>query len=669
MPHLINFKRLFPLAAFLLFGSIAVMVWQNQNSHQRELVLRHAETTAEQIRIRIKGFMMARMASIEILAQRWVERRPPDFSHQRFLQFASAFHAHYAGFKGINWIDPQGTIQWVYPEEENSNAKGKVVSRHSDLGYREIFEKAGRDLLRTMTPCVELFQGGLGFEIFWPLIHEDKIQGYLSGVFQIDLIMDICLAENIRNDFRVCIYEDNRLIYTNGNLGIKTPAKNKLAASRTIHFSDKTWQLDLEPRADLYTPKGLRNLPLLIFDLSVATALAFLLHLLFERIRMYRVERDRALREVISRKQTEEALLETEKRFRDLVENSLTGISIIQDNRVVYQNPEQERLLGPLPRSPKFTDIENIHSEDIEKIESFYSKITSGDFGNLETDFGFYPKGGTEDNHEMKWVHCMASSIEYQGREAILINMMDITRTKELEHLLRISDKMTSLGRVAAGIAHEIRNPLSGINIYLNTLAKIYNRGDDLEKINGIIRQMQSASNKIESIIKRVMDFSKPGKPKLVLTDINGPIEEAVSLSSVTLRKRGIEIENILDVNLPRCQVDYQLIEQVILNLLTNAAESMKNLDGRKKIEVVTSRKGANIIVSVSDTGPGVPEELADKVFDPFYTTKDGSTGIGLSLCHRIVSDHGGSLTLFKSKWGGAKFTIEIPIEKGTKQR
>ena len=266
----------------------------------------------------------------------------------------------------------------------------------------------------------------------------------------------------------------------------------------------------------------------------------------------------------------------------------------------------------------------------------------------------------------MKWVYCRASSIEYEGEEAILVNMMDITRPKEMEHLLRIQDKMTSLERVAAGIAHEIRNPLSGINIYLNTLEKIYERAESLDKVKQILRQVKSASNKIESVIRRVMDFSKPGAPKFVLTDINKPIEEAIELSSVTFRKRGIKIEKALAEGLLLCQADARLIEQVVLNLITNAAEAMKEMDGDKRIKVTSSVENDSIQVRVSDSGTGVSPEEEDKIFDPFYGTKNGSTGIGLSIARRIVTDHGGILRVSGSEWGGAEFIIEIPIKEQT---
>jgi PAS domain S-box-containing protein len=374
------------------------------------------------------------------------------------------------------------------------------------------------------------------------------------------------------------------------------------------------------------------------------------------------------LQDITGRKRAEKALSESEKRFRDLIESSLIGISIIQDNQVVYQNPEQERLLGPLPRSPKLADSESIHPDDVEKVREFYQKIISGEVQIQETDFRFYPMDEDGNKLDMKWVHCRASTIEYGGKKGILINMMDVTRTKQLEDFLRIQDKMSSLGRVAAGIAHEIRNPLSGINIYLGTLEKMYDKEDNLEKVKQIFGQLKSASDKIESVIRRVMDFSKPGEPKLVLTDINEPIEEAINLSSVTLRKRGIKLEKTLAGDLQPCPADPHLIEQVILNLITNAAEAMKNVDGAKIIEVTSSMENNLITVKICDSGPGIPSHLREKIFDPFYTTKNGSTGIGLSLSHRIITDHGGSFNVASSKWGGAEFRIEIPTKRGIDQ-
>jgi PAS domain S-box-containing protein len=356
------------------------------------------------------------------------------------------------------------------------------------------------------------------------------------------------------------------------------------------------------------------------------------------------------------------ALLQSEDKYRTIFETTGTATVIIEeDTTISLANKEFEKLSSytkeEVEDKKSWTDFV-AHKDDLDRMMAYHSaRRIDPNRAPRNYEYKFIDKHGT-----VKEVFATLAVIP--GTKKSVGSFLDITRAKEMEHLLRIQDKMTSLGRVAAGIAHEIRNPLSGINIYLNTLEKIYDRAESLDKVKQILRQIQSASSKIESVIKRVMDFSKPSEPKLILTDINPPIEEAINLSSATLRKSGIQIEKALAKDLPLCYADPLLIEEVILNLITNATEAMKNVNGDKKIDVTSSVKNDRIIVTVSDSGPGVTPDLKDKIFDPFYSTKNGSTGIGLSINHRIITDHGGSLRVSTSKLGGAEFVIEIPIKE-----
>jgi len=160
------------------------------------------------------------------------------------------------------------------------------------------------------------------------------------------------------------------------------------------------------------------------------------------------------------------------------------------------------------------------------------------------------------------------------------------------------------------------------------------------------------------------MDFAKPAEPKLALIQINKPIKDALNLTAVTLRKSGISIETNLDGRLPACYADPNLIEVAVLNLINNAAEAMARMEIGKEIKVSSGTSGTDIFIDVSDSGPGVPRGLRNKIFDPFFTTKNDGTGIGLSLCHRIISDQKGTFSVADSALGGARFRIEIPIRK-----
>jgi PAS domain S-box-containing protein len=361
---------------------------------------------------------------------------------------------------------------------------------------------------------------------------------------------------------------------------------------------------------------------------------------------------------IIEREKAEEELLTSERRFRKWIENSLTGISIVQDNQVVYQNKEQERLLGPLPRSHVLGDYENIHPDDLGRVKKLSHDFFAGQSEALDVEFRYSLKG---DPDQSIWIHCRAHNIEYRQKKAVLVNMMDTTQIKELEKMLLVQDRMASLGRVAAGIAHEIRNPLSGINIYVNTFQKLIQKDESPEKIQSVTQQILAASRKIESVIRRVMDFSKPGKPNYIVTDVNQPVQEALNLTAVTLRKSNIHLEQQLGENLPKCRLDPQQIEEVVLNLLNNAVDAIRSSTGEKRIKVTTSLEDKHVMLRVLDSGPGIDIADKDRVFDPFVTSKSDSTGIGLSICQRIISDHGGTVAIQTSPWGGAEFCISIP--------
>ena len=370
----------------------------------------------------------------------------------------------------------------------------------------------------------------------------------------------------------------------------------------------------------------------------------------------------------VARKHSEEALQESEERFRTLVENLPVGICIVQDNKIIYQNPELQKLYPRLSEKSLNKLIGHVHPDDVEKVINSYQGLLAGRSTSVEADFRFYPIAKSHRDTDLRWVQCRASLFHYRGQGALLVNIVDITRAKEMEHILRVKSKMVSLGRVAAGIAHEIRNPLTGINSYLYTVEDLLDSDtidpDSMQMIKKIVGQIQLASNKIESVIKRVLDFSRPGAPAMGLINVNQSLEAAIKLSAVSLRKKGIKIDKLLDSDLPECYGDAHLIEQVILNLVDNAVKAMDNNDAQKKIAIKSYSKNNKIYVQISDNGPGIPQVIRDKIFDPFFTTETDGSGIGLAISQRIVNDHNGSISVNGNPWGGADFTIELPVEK-----
>jgi PAS domain S-box-containing protein len=361
------------------------------------------------------------------------------------------------------------------------------------------------------------------------------------------------------------------------------------------------------------------------------------------------------------------ALQASEKRFGHLVESLPDGVLILQEQRVVYENPAAVDILGVLADKKIAETFDCLHPEDRSSVSQGYRRLLEGRPDIFEAEFRLYRDSGNL-GRTMYWLRGRANLFEYLGAPAILVLVLDVTRSKEIERMLSIRSKMHSLGRVAAGVAHEIRNPLTGINSFLFSLRNLAESDEleagDLETLREISANLQTASDKIERVIRRVLDFAKPGLPRLERICLNEAVREAALLSATILRKNGIVLNLQLMEGLPDCRGDQQLLEQVVLNLIDNAAQILGGFDGRKIIEVKTFYAEDRLVLTVSDTGPGVPEEHRADIFDPFFTTRSNGSGIGLSLTHRIITDHGGVVMVDRSALGGAEFRVVLPVCK-----
>ena len=312
---------LLPAATLLLFGVIALLLWEHQNRHDRELVQRYVETSVEQVRIRIEGLMNARLASLELMAERWVERKPPNFSRQRFQNFAQALYKNYPGYAAICWIDPAGTVQWVFPESAHIPAVDQGLA--GNLPRPDLDDGHGNEVV--ITPCVFSRQGRSYFHAVRVMRYDHRLQGYLGGFFSVDQLMALCLTKELRNDFLVDVAEAGRTIYRHGypgRPGAEGPAADAAdapGAVSEVRFGEKGWQVALTLNRRAYRSDLKKNFGLLAFGLLLAAGLSLLLHLLMRRMILYKASRDQAMLEVRERQQTQAALRENEKELQALL--------------------------------------------------------------------------------------------------------------------------------------------------------------------------------------------------------------------------------------------------------------------------------------------------------------------------------------------------------------
>jgi signal transduction histidine kinase len=234
---------------------------------------------------------------------------------------------------------------------------------------------------------------------------------------------------------------------------------------------------------------------------------------------------------------------------------------------------------------------------------------------------------------------------------------------KELDQLhfqqMERADRLASVGEMAAGIAHEIKNPLTGIAAAITIIKDDFNPDDPkTEIINEVLEQI----TRLDKTVNDLLFFGKPSQPEPTFTNINMLVEKTLMFASQHRSGKEIEKRLELDETLPAVYVDPKQIQQVFLNLILNAFQAMQNGGMVTVGTSMVERDGKPWArVSIADTGPGIPEQILSKIFTPFFTTKAQGTGLGLAICHKLVTQHGGHISVTSEDGKGTVFTIDLP--------
>jgi nitrogen fixation/metabolism regulation signal transduction histidine kinase len=241
--------------------------------------------------------------------------------------------------------------------------------------------------------------------------------------------------------------------------------------------------------------------------------------------------------------------------------------------------------------------------------------------------------------------------------------MEDLKTSKEK---LVIAERIAAWQEIARRLAHEIKNPLTPIQMAMDTLRKSYKKQhpEFAEILDESTTTVLEEADRLKRIVAEFSDFARMPKPEFGRVDLNDVIRGSLALYKDSTPR----VEAKLDPKLPELDADKGQMNQVLLNLVENGRDALGARDSGR-VTVTTKRGDApdRLTLIVEDNGPGVPSELKDKVFAPYFTTKHakGGTGLGLAIVHRIVSDHGGRITINDAPGGGAKFTIELPLRNG----
>lgn len=375
--------------------------------------------------------------------------------------------------------------------------------------------------------------------------------------------------------------------------------------------------------------------------------------------------------------------------FRALIEGLPLGIVVTRDHRIVFFNLSAVTCL-------RWADPDMYLGRDFSQFFPPEARASLGKADELLdlTHFGEL-KLSTGDGSSSITADVQSVGIEFEGARAILFAIRDVTDVHRMEQDLRQAQRLEAIGRLAAGIAHEINTPIQFVGDNASFLARVFadvsaylsfceeniasdaraavaNRKDELDVAFAQEQAPRAAANILEGvdrvakIVSAMKAYAHPGDGKKSLSDLNRAIETTVVVATNEWKQVATVVTEFGDIPLVPCRLGE--LNQVFLNLIVNAAhaiEAKKSANGKGQITIRTSVESNTVIIAIGDDGTGIPPEIRDRVFDPFFTTKEvgRGTGQGLSIARRVVVDqHGGMLDLTSEVGEGTTFFIRLPV-------
>ncbi len=347
-----------------------------------------------------------------------------------------------------------------------------------------------------------------------------------------------------------------------------------------------------------------------------------------------------------------ERIQKSEKQYRYLFNAIGAGLAILDErNRFIFVNSAFETLCGysqkQLLKKRQFTDFFDKDSEQYPDLIDALHQMKS----SLEISFI---------DHQDEIKHVFITITRQSETSDCIVTIMDMTQQKELERRLYQSEELAAIGELSAGIAHEIRNPLVAIT---NSVSLLEDEPQISEEGQQLLDIVKEESNHLAVIVEDFLKYARPKKPNLELIEINQFLRDIVN------RYRDWDDNNVnwveeYDADIPDVMIDHHQIQQVLTNLFLNGLDAMLN-EGtfQIKTQLESQKRKKWIKICISDSGIGIEKEEIKKIFQPFYSTKDKGTGMGLAICRRILNQHGGEISVESQINKGTRFTLRFPIK------
>jgi two-component system sensor histidine kinase DctS len=555
-----------------------------------------------------------------------------------------------SGLTRVLWLDADGNEAGAMPPLSGAHLIGETRGAVPAESTFRLARATGR---RVYGPTYEVAGGGQQFEVHVPVYSQSAFLGVAVGMYSLQDLVVRELPWWFSERYRVSVLDAE---------GREIAAKSKVAPLSderryTMAFDPPGHGLTLQITA--YQGET-RWVPVLLMA-SITLLSAIIVWSIWQ------------LRRQLGRRQAAEQALRSESLFRRAMEDSLlTGLRARDlDGRITYVNPAfcrmvgygAEELIGLTPPMPYWDPAHR------ERIQEVHDQIMRGGTPPEGIELRLRRKNG----ERLDALIFEAPLIDAAGRHTGWMgSMLDITEQKRARELARQQDerlqatsRLITMGEMASTLAHELNQPLAAIASY-NTgcLNRLEADTIDRPELKEIHTRLGRQARRAGEIIRRVHGFVRRSEPKRELLDLNAVIREAVGLIEADARKRRVRIDTDLTPHLPDIPADPVMIEQVIVNLVRNGMDAMREQPPeRRTVAIATREEGGHLVVRVADRGSGIAPETARRLFEPFFTTKSEGMGMGLNICRSIAELHRGRLGFETNPDGGTIFILSLPVE------
>ncbi|MFA9558392.1 ATP-binding protein [Evansella sp. AB-rgal1] len=337
----------------------------------------------------------------------------------------------------------------------------------------------------------------------------------------------------------------------------------------------------------------------------------------------------------------------SENLYHQIVENSPDGIMVEKDGQLIYANKATADLYGKANK-------EDLIGEEVSDIFiQQEDSLIKDPVLEQEEDSTAEEKSIEKKDGSIVSIETIEKPLLYKGEPATQIMVRDITYRKQVEELINNSEKLSVAGQLAAGVAHEIRNPLTGIKGFIQLLKS--SATENIQYYDIVLSEVE----RISEIVSEFLYLAKPEIPVVTKSDILVMVNEVIVLLNTQAIMNNVEIKTEYSMDIPTIQCESNQIKQVLINILKNAIEVMPN---GGEIHVSIDKIDNNVMIVIADQGKGIPKERLRRLGEPFYTTKEKGTGLGLMVSRKIMEEHNGRIMFDSVVNEGTTVTMILPI-------